>query len=294
MRFSFDMDVGENDSCGFDIMRVGLEHCSPRKGPVDGVRPSYSLHLVLFGRGNLQVGEDRSYILNRGQMFLLYKGEKYNYFPDSSDPWSYIWVDFTGEEVEKLFSLCGFSKEKCFIALKNFEEYIRLMRDMHSAYKASDMQKTRCIAYLLLIISNLIEQAQEDKIPLKERQNKKIVLDVVSFLSNNFNQPLTNETIAKESGVSLRTLTESFVKIIDMTPMQYLTSYRISIACERFQCTDMSVKEVAAWTGYDDEKYFSRTFHKEKGMSPQDYKRLKPQEDPFAWCRKIGGGFILE
>lgn len=294
MRFSFDMGVGENSNCGINIMRVGVEHCAPKKGPVDGVRPSYSLHLVLFGRGKLQVGEERSYMINRGQMFLLYKGEKYSYYPDPSDPWSYLWVDFTGEDVEALFSLCGFSKENCFITLNNFEDYIRLMQNMHSAFRASEMQKTRCIAYFLLIVSNLIEQAQENKIPLKERQSKKIVLDVVAYLSNNFNQALTNEMIAKESGVSLRTLTEFFVKIIDMTPMQYLTSYRISIACERFQHTDMSVKEVAAWTGYDDEKYFSRTFHKEKGMSPQDYKKAKPSEDPFAWCRKIGGGFILE
>ncbi len=294
MRFSFDMGVGKDCSCDIDIVRVGVEHCSPHKYAVDGNRPMYSLHVVVFGRGMLISDDKKKRIMRRGQAFLLYQGEKYNYYPDPSDPWSYLWVDFTGENVETLFEQCGFNREDFCVTVKNFEEIVRLMQDMYNEYRVHETYKSQCTAYFLLVVSKLIDQMSEQNISFKDRQSRKVVWDVVSFISNNFNMDLTNEMIAKESGVSLRTLTEFFVKNINMTPMQYLTSYRIAIACERFQKTEMSVKEVAVWTGYEDEKYFSRIFRKEKGMSPQEYKTRKPNEDPFAWCRNVGGGFILK
>ena len=77
-----------------------------------------------------------------------------------------------------------------------------------------------------------------------------------------------------------------FAEMLQITPVQYMNAYRIAIACERFQVTDMTVAEVAKWSGFDDVKYFSRVFRKEKGMSPQEYKKTKPNEDAFAWVKK--------
>lgn len=105
-------------------------------------------------------------------------------------------------------------------------------------------------------------------------------------MNNNFNLPLTIEEIAAENGLAVRTLTALFAETLQMTPVQYMNAYRVSVACERFQITDMSISEVAKWSGFDDVKYFSRVFRKEKGMSPQEYKKTKPNEDAFAWVKK--------
>lgn len=296
MRFSFDMDLAERSTYELEVLRVGMEHCSPRKKKILNIdaRPSYSLHFVLFGQGILVSEDNVKHIVRRGQVFLLYQGEKYSYYPDPSDPWSYIWIDFAGEKAEKLFQLAGFTKEKICKSLKNFEFYISVLQDLYREYRAFSGYEIKCTAYFLSILDKLVRQEQDGKFLVKEQKNKKIVLDTVAYLSNNFNLDLTNETIAQESGISRSLLTEIFTEYFHMTPMQYLISYRISIACDRLQKTDMSIKEVAAWSGYDDEKYFSRVFRKEKGMSPQEYKSSKPEEDPFAWCRDFGGGFILK
>ncbi len=110
--------------------------------------------------------------------------------------------------------------------------------------------------------------------------------DILIYMNNNFNLPLTNDEIASENNLSVRALTALFAEMLQMTPVQYMNAYRISVACERFQITDMSVTEVAKWSGFDDVKYFSRVFRKEKGMSPQEYKKTKPDEDAFAWVKK--------
>ena len=107
-----------------------------------------------------------------------------------------------------------------------------------------------------------------------------VSMDHMNVLGN------TLEEIAAENGLAVRTLTALFAETLQMTPVQYMNAYRVSVACERFQITDMSIAEVAKWSGFDDVKYFSRVFRKEKGMSPQEYKKTKPNEDAFAWVKK--------
>lgn len=57
-----------------------------------------------------------------------------------------------------------------------------------------------------------------------------------------------------------------------MTFSEYLTGVRIKRAKEVLCTTGMTIQEVAAEVGYNDEKYFSRAFKKEKGMTPSKWR----------------------
>ena len=283
MTFSVD-EFGEEYK--FNIGKVGYEHCSPSKGPVSRVRPNYSWHFILFGRGTIETADGRMFKLNRGESFLLYQGEHYNYYPDPQDPWTYIWVELTGGNLEAMFRQCGFTKENFHKALNEFDIYVELLKSMKDSFDESNVQQMRTCAYLILIMSRCIEEEREGWVDLRVIRKRRQVRDILIYMSNNFNLPLTNEEIAAENGLAVRTLTALFAETLHMTPVQYMNAYRISVACERFQTTSMTVAEVAKWSGFDDVKYFSRVFRKEKGMSPQEYKKKKPNEDAFAWVKK--------
>ena len=283
MTFSVD-EFGEEYK--FSIGKVGYEHCSPSKGPVSRVRPNNAWHFVLFGRGTIETADGRMYKLNRGESFLLYQGEYYNYYPDPQDPWTYIWVELTGENLESMFRQCGFTKENFHRALSEFDIYVELLKSMKDSFDESDVQQMRTCAYLILIMSRCIEQVREGRVDFKIIRKRRQVRDILTYMHNNFSLPLTIEEIAAENGLAVRTLTALFAETLQMTPVQYMNAYRVSVACERFQITDMSISEVAKWSGFDDVKYFSRVFRKEKGMSPQEYKKTKPNEDAFAWVKK--------
>ena len=284
MSFTVKDNLFESGDCSFEILKVGTEHCSPRKQPVDCVRPSYALHFVLFGRGMLVVG-DKKYVLNSGEAFLLFKGEKYSYVPDAKNPWSYTWVEVQGE-LDELFSLCGFTKESCCKKLVTYDGYIELMKELQKSFDASPTQSIRCSAYFMLLCSRFIENRLSGK-DIKDTSKKRIMRDILIYVNNNcLSEALSLQTIATENGISVATLLRLFDEFIGMSPVEYMNAYKVSIACEKMQDGGLNVSEAAFWSGFDDEKYFARVFKRVKGMTPMEYRKNNSDEDPFLWLKE--------
>lgn len=226
------------EKCTLDIVKVGSEHCSPKKGVVDRVRPNYSLHFVLFGKGTL-IADDKTYTVNRGEAFLLYEGEHYNYYPDPRDPWSYMWVEVKGKNLDKIFSFCGFRKDNCCMYLNEFDGYVSLMQELLACIRRERNAKIERRRLFFTVAQPFYRTGKRECNTFRKNIRKKRMLrDILIYINNNFYMDLSNETLARESGISVRTLTSLFMEVLNMTPVQYITSYRISIACERFQTTE--------------------------------------------------------
>lgn len=57
-----------------------------------------------------------------------------------------------------------------------------------------------------------------------------------------------------------------------LSPAQYITDFRVNAACRLLEETELPVSAVARSVGYNDSLYFSRIFHKTKGVSPTEYR----------------------
>ena len=64
----------------------------------------------------------------------------------------------------------------------------------------------------------------------------------------------------------------SFRKYTGNTPIQFLTSLRMTNAQVLLETTSYSINEIAGIVGYNNPLYFSRLFHKQKGCSPSEYR----------------------
>ena len=53
---------------------------------------------------------------------------------------------------------------------------------------------------------------------------------------------------------------------------RYLTDFRIKQSCYLLEHSNLSITAIANSIGFDNSLYFSKTFHKEKGMSPKKYR----------------------
>ena len=274
------------------VLRCCEEWCSPEKKAERRTREYHSLHFIIGGKGTLIYecgGERREVVLQKGDSFLLFAGQKYEYYPDSARPWGYDWIDFTGENVDELFSACGYDADTPFIRIRHFDRMRSLLGDLIDAYDVSDVQNLRCSGYFLILLSYLIDDMRRSLNANEESGSKKYarLRNVLIYINNNYRRELSVDTVAVDACVSPDYLKHLFSDFLGMPLTEYLNRFRIASACEIFQKSGaMSIEEVAAEVGYNDPKYFARVFKKIKGVSASDYRRACADDDPFAWLKE--------
>ena len=78
----------------------------------------------------------------------------------------------------------------------------------------------------------------------------------------------TVESLAEKAGMSRSAFATRFHRMVKMTPMQYVTCWRMQRAFEQFKTTKQSVTQVAENYGYRSEASFSKAFKKHFGYGP--------------------------
>ena len=98
-----------------------------------------------------------------------------------------------------------------------------------------------------------------------------------SYLEENYSGEISMEDLSRRLGISQSYLSRSFKKETGISPIDYLTQYRIVEACRMLE-GEMRTADIASAVGLPDPKYFSRVFKKVKGMSPTEYRETRRQE----------------
>ena len=274
------------------VLRCCEEWCSTDKKEESRTRQYYSLHFVIGGKGTLAFeaqGKRHEVVLQKGDSFLLFAGERYEYYPDSERPWGYDWIDFTGENVPDLFSACGYDPEMPYNRIHHFDRIRSLLGDLIDAYDVSEVQNLRCSGYFLLLLSYLIEDARRSQNLGRESGSKKFgrLRNILIYINNNYRRELNVETLAMDACVSPDYLKHLFIECLKMPLTEYLNRFRVSSACEKLLQSDaLSIEEIASEVGYADPKYFARVFKRYKGMSATKYRQTRAESDPFLWLKE--------
>ena len=99
------------------------------------------------------------------------------------------------------------------------------------------------------------------------------VSECVNYLKQNFSRTITLDALAERFYISKQWLIRKFKAEIGATPIEYLTDIRMSRAQELLKQTELPIGEIAIKCGYDNIYYFSKSFRKNAGLSPKEYRR---------------------
>lgn len=83
----------------------------------------------------------------------------------------------------------------------------------------------------------------------------------------------TLEELAGEAGLSRAAFARNFSDSVGEPPHSYLTRWRMGIAAQLLEATDLRLSEIASRVGYRSEFSFSRAFKLARGVSPVYYRR---------------------
>ena len=107
--------------------------------------------------------------------------------------------------------------------------------------------------------------------------NYDTVREVMRVIAENFAKPtLDLSHVAKELSMPTPVLSRILNQQVGVSFRQLLRNIRIEEAKRGLASGQYSIKEVAALVGFSDNHYFSRTFRKQTGLSPSEYRTQDP------------------
>lgn len=266
----------QKDSADLCLLYCGWEYCDPghRYGP--NKRESYVLHIVRSGKGTVEINNQK-YELSRGGVFLISPGVEAWYEADQEDPWSYMWLGFTGYRAQEYAEHAGLTKRTPLRQVDCVEElnnYIDGMLEAHQLVYTDELKRN---GYLLLFFAALMED-YKSKVPGIANQHSYpvsvYVKHAMEYIAYHYRDKIKINELADYIGVNRSYLTSSFKKAIGCSPQEYLVNFRMEKAKELLRNTSMQVNAVAASVGYTDQLAFSKIFKQHYGVSPKTYREM--------------------
>ena len=85
----------------------------------------------------------------------------------------------------------------------------------------------------------------------------------------------TLESLARACNASRSTLAQRFTERVGISPMRYLTEWRMELAAQRLEETSQSIGEIALISGYESEAAFNGAFKRHTGEPPAAWRRRR-------------------
>ena len=96
--------------------------------------------------------------------------------------------------------------------------------------------------------------------------------NMITYIQAHFAEKITLDDIAKAGMISKSKCNSLFQETLRLSPMNYLTHYRIRNSLKTLSDYDKSITEVAFLNGFNSASYYTETFGKVMNMSPKQYR----------------------
>lgn len=132
----------------------------------------------------------------------------------------------------------------------------------------------RLEAILMYLVADLLRAhpgiSEETNWPDVER-----LTPAIDFMDANFRSSPPLAHVARRARMAPNYFHRLFVREMAVTPFQYMESKRLDDARRLLGDGRLSVKEVAALSGYENPLYFSRVFHRHFGSPPSAFRSIQ-------------------
>lgn len=123
-------------------------------------------------------------------------------------------------------------------------------------------------------VQGKIGKSLELLIEEKSRESTRPIRMAKQYMKENYKKPITLDEVSAHVGFSAAYFSSLFKKESGMNFLEYLSELRMNRAKELLKETNMSVTVICEEVGYSDIKHFTKSFKKNTGINPKDYRKL--------------------
>ena len=258
---------------------VGYERCRKSKGKVTSNKTCYIFHYVLSGRGTILLN-GKTYEVQKGSLFVFSPHANAVYFPKKEDPWSYIWIEFSGPSVKMALESTSYSNENFIFAddEKGYLESLFMSMIEEDNVSTEFSESWLLCSYLLKAFAFLNKHHPKEEclfLSKKEETIKRIEEYLTLHCSDG---DLSLGEVAEKFGFSQSYLTRLFKVQTGITPMQFVDELRMKKAIDLLGRHSLTIDQISEAVGYKNQFYFTKRFKMYYGVPPSKYKK-KASED---------------
>lgn len=228
--------------------------------------------------------EGITYALQRGQIFVTFPGVDVFYYSDPEDPWHYAWVSFNGSKAALYLEKAGITRENpvrdVYLEPEEFLVIIEKILNHHEITVANELTRTALLYQILaLLVNSQNQNLERQKKSLPYDYSPDIYVDnAICYIHTHYAHTKVSD-IASYIGITRSYLTHIFKQKMQISPQEYLLSYRLEQASRLLRTTGKSVQEVAEYVGYENPLTFSKMFKRVYGLSPKNYRLKVTQQE---------------
>lgn len=130
--------------------------------------------------------------------------------------------------------------------------------------------KFSCKVDFINLINSLIENVRA----VHYNDKLKLVNKGIEYINKNYNQPISISEISDTLDMDRRRFSDIFQEVTGLSPIKYLTEYRLKEAKRLLKFSNYTISEIADMIGYNDCFYFSKNFKKNVGICPRRYREI--------------------
>ena len=271
MEKAYKLEFAGEKSGSLYVNCCGCSKTEPLHSFGPALKPHYIIHYILSGKGKFSIG-GKTYPLEEGYGFLIAPEELAFYQASEKEPWTYVWVGFSGTKAEEYMKSIGLSISHPVFRSERSEELYQAVRDMmeHNTYGvANDLRRNGQLSLFLSIIAENVQLSEKNE---GDRANT-YVRKAVEFIQGNYCNPIRVTDVADYVCINRSYLYTLFQNSLGMSPQQFLMTFRITKATELLQLTSLSIESIAISCGYQDPLVFTKAFRQMKHMSPSAYRK---------------------
>lgn len=260
-----------------DILFCGTQKCEPMHFYGPYTRPYFLMVFAHSGKGIFRT-QSKTYHLEAGSTFFIFPGEVTYYEADSDDPWEYSWIAFSCRvglySMEQLLLRSSISSHRPVHITKDYAELDRLYREV---FVFSRSEKPFADIKIMSLFWDIVYQytisANITSSSLLISPTSAHVSIAIEYIKCYYHKSISVAMVAEHVGISREHLCNLFKKQYGISPVQFISLYRIQQSEMLLLTTDYSIDTISGMVGFSDYNYFSNKFTGINKISPTKFRK---------------------